>query len=150
VHFRTTNSIESTFATVRLRTAKKRWCVHGTVFWPWCLNWPPAPRRGGVRSTELTGSLISSPACSSETGSTWIPQQGVRGSRRAAWLHRPDVPAPIRNGITPMVPPIIFHGSSMFVRTEAGKRMTTMILPLQHDVAGDFSAGPERLLRFTV
>lgn len=36
IHLRTTNPIESTFATVRLRTAKPGVACPGKAFWPWC------------------------------------------------------------------------------------------------------------------
>ena len=35
VHIHTINPIESTFATVRLRTAKTRGCMHARTCWPW-------------------------------------------------------------------------------------------------------------------
>ena len=46
-HIRTTNPIESTFATVRLRTAKTNGVYQGPPYWPWYSSWLRVPKRDG-------------------------------------------------------------------------------------------------------
>jgi hypothetical protein len=49
-HIRTTNPIESTFATVRARTNKTRGCLSRVTMlaMPWCANCTRVPRSGGI------------------------------------------------------------------------------------------------------
>ena len=66
-HLRTTNPIESTFATVRLRTIKTKGCLSRTTAPPWSSSCASRqPRNGGV-STDLTASPRSSRASNSKT-----------------------------------------------------------------------------------
>ncbi len=55
VHLRTTNPIESTFATVRLRTKKTKGCGSRVATLSMVFRLAVALKRNGDRSTELSG-----------------------------------------------------------------------------------------------
>jgi Transposase, Mutator family len=78
VHLRTTNRIESTFATVRLRQRVIKGPGSGAVgvamAWRWRASSSSPPSSGGVLSTHPTWSLWSGPE---------------PGSRRASWSNAP-------------------------------------------------------------
>ena len=56
-HVRTSNPIESTFATVRLRTDKTKGCLSARRPWPWSSSSPSRPSAAGAAWTVRTGSL---------------------------------------------------------------------------------------------
>ena len=53
-HVRTTNPIESTFATVRLRTSGPRAACRARRRWPWSSNYASALRENGENSMDRT------------------------------------------------------------------------------------------------
>jgi putative transposase len=75
VYLRTTNPIESTFATVRLRQRVTRGPDRGRPAWRWRSSSSSPPSYSGVPSTHPTSSLSSGPE---------------PGSRRASLVERPD------------------------------------------------------------
>ena len=74
VHLRTTNPVESTFATVRLRQRVTKGPDRGRPAWRWRSSSSSPPSNGGVPSTRPTSSLSSGPE---------------PGSRRASWSNVP-------------------------------------------------------------
>ena len=74
VHLRTTNPVESTFATVRLRQRVTKGPDRGRPAWQWRSSSSSPPSNGGVPSTRPTSSLSSGPE---------------PGSRRASWSNVP-------------------------------------------------------------
>ncbi len=68
VHLRTTNLIESTFATVRHRTRSPGAPAHGRPGWPWRSGSPNPPRTAGDRSTHHTWSPWSAPVPAPDAG----------------------------------------------------------------------------------
>jgi putative transposase len=68
VHLKTTNPIESTFATVGLRTKVTKGPGSGRPAWPWPSSSSKRPSGGGDRSTLPTLSPSSAPAPSSTRG----------------------------------------------------------------------------------
>jgi hypothetical protein len=74
VHLRTTNPIESTFATVRLWQRVTKGPDRGRPAWRWRSSSSSPPSNGGVPSTHPTSSLSSGPE---------------PGSRRASWSNDP-------------------------------------------------------------
>ena len=53
-HLRTTNPIESTFATVRHRTIRSKGCLSNKTALPWCSSLSKARRKIGAGSTATT------------------------------------------------------------------------------------------------
>ena len=70
IHLRTTNPIESTFATVRHRTKVTKARAHAPPGWPWRSSSSRPPRTAGARSTPHTSSRSSAPAPPSSTASS--------------------------------------------------------------------------------
>lgn len=68
LHLKTTNPIESTFATVRLRTKVTKGPGSGPPVWPWPSSSSSPPRTGGGPSTPPTSSPWSEPAHASRRG----------------------------------------------------------------------------------
>ena len=86
VHLRTSNPIESTFSTVRLRTRVTKGAGSGRPGWPWRTSSCGRPRSAGGGSTHPTWSRSSGPGPPSSTVS-------YRNERRLpARDHRPDRP----------------------------------------------------------
>jgi transposase-like protein len=70
IHLRTTNPIESTFATVRLGSGSSRAPASGPPASRWRSSSSSPPNAGGVRSTHPTSSRSSVPARRSRTASS--------------------------------------------------------------------------------
>jgi hypothetical protein len=70
IHLRTTNPIESTFATVRLRTRVTRDPAPAPPAWRWPSKSSNPPRPTGARSTHPTWSPWSAPARGSRTANS--------------------------------------------------------------------------------
>ena len=70
IHLRTTNPIESTFSTVRLRTRVTRGAGSRQAALAMLTSSSTPPKTGGERSTHLTSSQPSEPAPSSSTATT--------------------------------------------------------------------------------
>ena len=70
VHLRTTNPIESTFATVRLRTKVTKGPGRGPPDWRWRSSSSSQPRTAGAPSTRPTSSRSSAPGRPSSTASS--------------------------------------------------------------------------------
>ena len=68
IHLRTTNPIESTFATVRHRTKVTHGPGSRPPAWPWRSSSSRPPRTAGARSTRPTSSRSSAPAPRSSDG----------------------------------------------------------------------------------
>lgn len=91
IHLRTTNPIESTFSTVRLRTRVTRGPGHEPPLWPWPTNSSTLPKTGGAKSTHPTSSPPSEPAPSSPTATT---KKGPPPTPNPPSPRRPSPPNP--------------------------------------------------------
>jgi len=92
IHLRTTNPIESTFATVRLRSGSPRDPARGPPGSRWRSNSSSRHRTAGVPSIPPTSSRWSEPARSSRTVSSSndpTNQQAVTLTPHATLIHRP-------------------------------------------------------------
>ena len=69
IHLRTTNPIESTFSTVRLRTKVTRGAARVRPAWPWPTSCSTPPRIAGAASTATSSSRWSAPGPRSSTAS---------------------------------------------------------------------------------
>ena len=69
IHLRTTNPIESTFSTVRLRTKVTRGAGRARPAWPWPTSCSTPPRTAGAGSTATSSSRSCAPAPPSSTAS---------------------------------------------------------------------------------
>ena len=102
VHLRTTNPIESTFATVRLRTKVTKGTGPRPPPWRWPSSSSSPPSTAGAWSTHPIWSRSSAPGRPSSTASssndprTRLPR---RPSRKPPYLH-PPVTASVRFGVS--------------------------------------------------
>jgi hypothetical protein len=85
IHLRTTNVIESTFATVRLRTNKTKVLAVGALAWRWPTNCWRQPRLAGVVSTHPTWSR----SCALERPSWMASSSSAKTSGTPRDHHRP-------------------------------------------------------------
>jgi hypothetical protein len=93
VHLRTTNPIESTFATVRHRTKVTKGLVRREPSWPWRSSSSRPPRPGGARSTHRNSSRSYAPAPASTRVACRTKRRHRRRRRRdGSLMNRPLTP----------------------------------------------------------